>query len=214
MLDDTLEGIKIICRESQLKYLLPMRSMCAEKMNQICSECQTSPEQLKYDEFYDTVEICSWDKGPEIGKLNIRALQILEYRGVTLDFFKKKVDEGLEWIDQLKEGGSESLLLNFKTHAIEARIQKAAGDMFDDDLVFRMAEVRVPRNEPVFAKLIDQRVRREADLTRLKVIITFLRLKSLISLYFCSIQSRSIGQISTSLLLSITNDTRPHRIIR
>ena len=85
------------------------------------------------------------------------------------------MDEGLAWIDQLKEGGSESLLLNLKsTHAIEARIEKAAGDMFDDDLVFRMAAVRVPRNEPVFAKLIDQRVRKEADLTRKKVMFSFL----------------------------------------
>ena len=88
VLDESLEGIKVICRESQLKYLLPMKSMCTEKMNKICNEYQISPDTLKYDDHYDTVEICSWDKGPEIGKLNIRAVQILEHRGVSIDFFK------------------------------------------------------------------------------------------------------------------------------
>lgn len=85
----------------------------------------------------------------------------MEHRGVSIDYFKKCVDEGLEFIVKLKEGGSKCLLQNR-----EWRMDKEGEDMFNDDLIYRMASIGVPRNEPVFASLVEKMIRKEVDATR------------------------------------------------
>ena len=59
VLDDSLEGMQIQCRTSQLKFSLPMKSLITT------SECGP----LQNDPLYDTVELNSWDEKPEKGFL-------------------------------------------------------------------------------------------------------------------------------------------------
>ena len=59
VLDDSLPGIQIKCRRSQLKFNVPMRSLVGA----------TNACHLKDDSMYDTVEVNSWDEKPEKGFL-------------------------------------------------------------------------------------------------------------------------------------------------
>ena len=125
---------------------------------------------LNHDEL--SVDVNSWDKVQEIGKLSLRLIQVLEHRGVSIEYLKKRVDDGTEWLSKLNQGGSKALLehVHLKCNS-ESRVNSRDEDtdMFDDDLLFRMASVSVPRDEPAFARLIEHMVRIEAESMRNKV---------------------------------------------
>ena len=59
VLDDSLEGIKVQCRRSQLKFNVPMKSLVSTSYD--CS--------MEEDSMYDTVEVISWDEKAEKGFL-------------------------------------------------------------------------------------------------------------------------------------------------
>lgn len=59
VLDDSLPGIRIQCRRSQLKFNLPMKSLVSTS-----SDCDTNEDSM-----YDTVEVHSWDERAEKGFL-------------------------------------------------------------------------------------------------------------------------------------------------
>ena len=65
VLDDSLEGIQIKCRTSQLKFNVPMKSLT----NASASTFRSAYDHLQSDPMYDTVEVNSWDEKAEKGFL-------------------------------------------------------------------------------------------------------------------------------------------------
>jgi hypothetical protein len=61
ILDVTLDGFIVQCRESQRKYLAPMKCLDAS--------------QEEVDEAYETMEVCTFCKA-KVAKLNARAIQV------------------------------------------------------------------------------------------------------------------------------------------
>jgi hypothetical protein len=59
VLDDSLPGIQIRCRRSQLKFNVPMKSLVSTS-----NECDANDDSM-----YDTVEVNSWDEKAEKGFL-------------------------------------------------------------------------------------------------------------------------------------------------
>jgi RNA dependent RNA polymerase len=59
ILDELLSGFSLKCRDSQLKFMVPMRSLV--KLPHL--------DLSRFDPNYDTVEISSWDEIPEKGHL-------------------------------------------------------------------------------------------------------------------------------------------------
>jgi RNA dependent RNA polymerase len=70
VLDDSLDGMQIQCRTSQLKFNLPMKSLITTS--------EYGP--LLNDPLYDTVELNSWDEKPEKGFL-VSFLPLFTFHG-------------------------------------------------------------------------------------------------------------------------------------
>mmetsp|Transcript_9301 Transcript_9301/g.13817 ORF Transcript_9301/g.13817 Transcript_9301/m.13817 type:complete len:977 (+) Transcript_9301:369-3299(+) len=168
VLDERLgDGIKLVCRDSQEKVKLPMKSFVS--FSEDCKKRGIHCVQSDFDDLYDTVDVCSWDKQPKEGRLSLRTIQILEYRGVDIGFLKKCADDGTRWLSKLYEDPNALLEHVSKRHsAMVSRDIESTVDTFDDDLLFRMASVKMDKSEPVFAQKILKLVKREADSMRKK----------------------------------------------
>jgi hypothetical protein len=59
ILDETLSGFSLKCRDSQLKFMVPMKSLVKVYDSNF----------MGFDPNYDTVEVSSWDDIPEQGHL-------------------------------------------------------------------------------------------------------------------------------------------------
>ena len=140
-LDPALKGKLILCRESQEKYKLPMT--CFKKKGSINDG----------DLFYDTVDICSWDEdGEESKTLNVRLIQILEHRGVDINFFTNCANSGTAWISKMKkelEKGKNRTLMDMRPEKIADETERGSYD-----LLFKLGYASVRIKEPVMRKLV------------------------------------------------------------
>uniref|UniRef100_A0A7S4VSM7 RNA-dependent RNA polymerase n=1 Tax=Ditylum brightwellii TaxID=49249 RepID=A0A7S4VSM7_9STRA len=168
VLDDRLDdGIKVVCRDSQKKINFPMRSLMS--FSDDCKETGVDVVDADYDSFYDTVDVCSWDKHSKEGRLSRRIIQILEYRGVDVDFFRKCADDGTKWLCRLHEDSNSLLEYISKRHMeMTKRHSNNNSDIFHDNILFRMASAKMDINEPIYAQKILQLVKKEADTMREK----------------------------------------------
>lgn len=150
VLDSTLgEEILVLCRKSQLKYHVPMRSVFPSNDND--STLRRIEQEMEFDDAYDTVDLCSWDCNPHQSRLSLRHVQIFGHRGVSLEYLKKCVDQGIKPITNMTKEFSE----NRKDTLINRRKKNALAHRDDDDqhsndLLLQMALADVPPREPVF----------------------------------------------------------------
>lgn len=160
ILDDSIganpSDVVVHSRHSQLKYKLPMK----------CLQDCTIFDDADWDAVYDTVEVCSWDKGGEKGHLNARLIQILEYRGVSTDFFIACAEKGMDWLTKIADPG---VFFEHVKRRHDFIMAKEESSDLDNDLLFRMASASLDPNEPAFARRRDQFVRKEIDSMRKKV---------------------------------------------
>lgn len=175
VLDPSLDGFCLQFRDSQHKFKSPMQSLKDSPFDQ----------QSKFDDAFDTVEICSWDKYPAKGYLSVRLIQVrkntgqcsitvrsvthslfpqlLENRGVQVETFLKFVDDGLKWLGDLR---TDHKTLN---HYFEKRHSATGEGYVAELLLFRMMGAEFSRDEPVFVQKLNWLIRREANLMRQKV---------------------------------------------
>ena len=84
VLDDALgDDMKLICRKSQMKYIVPMK--CCTNLT------YNDDVHTKYDAFHETMNIMSWGGEPRLGQLNPRMIQLLEHKGVESSILVKHV---------------------------------------------------------------------------------------------------------------------------
>eukprot|EP00957_Ditylum_brightwellii_P194172 14787292-Ditylum_brightwellii.AAC.1 len=122
-----------------------------------CKETGVDVIDADYDSFYDTVDVCSWDKHSKEGRLSRRIIQILEYRGVDVDFFRKCADDGTKWLCRLHEDSNSLLEYISKRHMeMTKRHSNNNSDIFHDNILFRMASAKMDINEPIYAQKILQ----------------------------------------------------------
>jgi hypothetical protein len=157
VLDESLDGLEIMCRESMKKFNLPMRSL----------ECQDFSDG--FDEAYDTVCVCNWaNKKPENAHLNIRVIQQLEAlaeregnRDTLLELLFKCVDNGIGEVVKLPE-----LWSNLRTRQAGMK-QERGGD--ERSTLFHMENAGVAQDEPVRRQLFLKIQREEVKAMREKV---------------------------------------------
>jgi len=102
VLDPSLEGFRVKYRDSQKKYNLPQR-------------CSDGSWESGWDAFYDTVDVCDFDSKPNkdrIAHLNVRAVQVLEHRGVSFDYFQSRVEIGIQDIISIYSGDNNKKLIS------------------------------------------------------------------------------------------------------
>jgi len=142
VVDDSLNGVKIQCRHSQLKYDVPMTKKFA-----------IPPYESDDDDaLYNTVEIKEWDiPPPHHAYLSQNTIQLLEERGVQKEFFlslaKKEIDE----LNSARKD-YELLMTKYKARKYYHRDTLC---LFEDDVFMRMLHARVNLNEPVMIRYIN-----------------------------------------------------------
>lgn len=161
VLDKSLDGIRIQCRKSQQKYSVPMQSLKNPENGDLDIE-------MKVNDAYDTVDVCSWDEKPENGFLNIRLVQILEDRGVELDTLLSFVNDGLKWIEDMRADPA-ALFDHLKKRQAAIVKQDRDEESHDTKLLFRMEGVNCNKNEPVYSKKLNAVIHKEADRMKRKV---------------------------------------------
>ena len=177
VLDPRLKGMKLICRESQVcqlnftiiffiyylannqsqnKFTLPMKCM------------GNVQDQMTYDIFYDTMDICSWDfRSEDSSLLSVSLIQILEYRGVTTDFFEDCADTGTTWVTEMKrdlDQGNNRSLIEKCPEKISDEHERGAYD-----LLYHMAIANIGIDEPAMQNLVCNMWRKEIEKMRDKV---------------------------------------------
>lgn len=154
-LDPCLTGKKIQCRDSQNKYGVPMKSM-------------GNIDQAYNDEFYDTVDICSWDENDQESEgMNVQLIQILEHRGVSIDFFKECADNGTLWISKMKTEMENGNNFDLAKKMPSKFVGEDNSGSFD--VLKKMAYAGVGLEEPVMRKLVCDLWRSETKAMRDKV---------------------------------------------
>lgn len=103
---------------------------------------------------------------------SVRLVQILERRGVSLDFFLRCADEGLDWLDELDSTMPSSQAKFYgeirKRHSnIVFTNEKDA--QTNDDILFHMASAKLDPSEPYCADLRRNFVKKTANSMRNKV---------------------------------------------
>eukprot|EP00804_Cyclotella_cryptica_P011893 CCRYP_004391-RA/>CCRYP_004391-RA protein AED:0.01 eAED:0.01 QI:2070/1/1/1/1/1/5/1265/829 len=152
VVDDTLEGIKVQYRPSQLKYNTPMTS-------------RDETHQFDFNNpVYNTVEVKEWDKKPPPhAHLCQNTIQLLEERGVPKEFFLSLAENE---ISELKSVAKDYELLT-KTY----RARKYLRDnqcIFEDDILLRMLHAGVPLDEPVMMRKVNDFINGELKAYREK----------------------------------------------
>jgi hypothetical protein len=103
---------------------------------------------------------------------SVRLVQILERRGVRLDFFLSCADEGLDWLDELDSAMPSSQSKFYgeirKRHSNIVEMNEKEGQT-NDDILFHMASAKVDPSEPYCAELRRNFVKKTADNMRNKV---------------------------------------------
>jgi len=160
-LGDTGDGIKIICRKSQLKYNLPMKSLI-DKTNLHGS--------VKYDEMYDTFDVCKWDDKLKDGHLSIRHVQILESRGLPMQRFKSIAERSVKRLFSSFDDQRELFFHLGKKRAAALATKKDDTNNEDSfmEQLYSMACVSLDRNEPVFKKNLYSMILSDTKLLREK----------------------------------------------
>jgi len=137
--DDSLDGVKVLYRPSQLKYDTPITKYALVSL-------------LDEDNsLHNTVEIKEWDRPPPRAHLCQTTIQLLEERGVAKEYFLLLAEKE---INELKTAREDYKLLTMKCNA--RNFCKDSNSMFDDDLLIRMLHARVPLDEPVMMCKINQ----------------------------------------------------------
>jgi hypothetical protein len=106
---------------------------------------------------------------------SVRLVQILERRGVRLDFFLRCADEGLGWLDELDSNKPSSQARFYdeirKRHSnIVAMNEKEVQS--NDDILFHMASANLDPSEPYYASQRRYFIEKTADSMRNKVRIS------------------------------------------
>ena len=183
VLDDSLSGIRIQCRRSQLKFNVPMKSLVFT----------SNDTDMNEDSMYDTVEVNSWDEKAEKGFLvsvscqqshwirganlltntqSVRLVQILERRGVSLEFFKRCADKGLGWLDELdctKPSSQASFYDEIRNRHSNIVAMNEKDVQANYDILFHMASAKLDPSEPYYAAQRRKFVKKTADSMRNKV---------------------------------------------
>lgn len=167
VLDESLgKGIKVLYRDSQKKYNLPMKSLISHQ-----ESIGTITSFANYDESYDGVDIIGWDSRPKAATLSIRIVQILESRGVPIQYFKSIASTSVGWLDEIMKGRYGKLIKFVKAHADRKGLIRQGDDIFDDYLLWTMVKAGVPRIEPVFSLLLKETICEKINSIRQKVIM-------------------------------------------
>ena len=103
---------------------------------------------------------------------SVRLIQILERRGVSLDFFIGCVDEGLGWLDELDSSLPSSQAKFYeeirKRHS-NIIAMNAKNAEINDDILFHMASANLDPSEPYYATKRRDFVKKTAGSMRKKV---------------------------------------------
>ena len=172
-LDERLgDGVKLQVLESQMKYFLPQK--CRANFQQLCDDMGATQKDSDFDDMYERVDICEWDCLPreddQDGHLHVRFVQILEHRGVPIEYFKKCADEGTRKFENLMNSADELRKYVQWRHTKTLNNERiTTGDIFEDNMLHRMLNVNINRNEPFFAHKIEKFIRREFEFMRKKV---------------------------------------------
>lgn len=149
VVDDSLEGVMVQYRPSQLKYETPMT--------------KSGVVHLGSDAMHDTIDVKEWDKPPPHAHLCQNTVQLLEEREVPKEFFlslaKKEIDE------------LQSLSTDYEPLMRKYKARKYLRDshcIFEDDVLMRMLYARVPLDEPVMMRKINDFINNELKLYREK----------------------------------------------
>lgn len=144
VLDPTLEGMTILIRQSQQKFVLPMRSL---------QSTEVAFEEADFNNAYDTFEINSWDSEPKKGHLNIRAVQLLAKKGDNniFDTLKGCVDQGMKDLLDLDPSGenNEEKIRDFLRIRNSSIVeQEKDGEGYRTSLLSQMADNQINADEP------------------------------------------------------------------
>lgn len=110
---------------------------------------------------------------------SVRLVQILERRGVSLDYFLRCADQGLCWLDEL-----DSNLPSSQAHFYDEIRRRHSNivamnekeERANDDILFHMASAKLDPSEPYYAAQRRNFVKKTADSMRNKVRISCFRL--------------------------------------
>jgi len=105
-----------------------------------------------YLDYYDTMEINSWDVKMSTS-LNTRLIQLLEIQGVPFEFFVEHcVEHELETLRRLAEGGSQE----WNSLLRDRNAKMLAGELMDNGKdsrsVFKMSAANVGAFDPEFCR--------------------------------------------------------------
>ena len=105
---------------------------------------------------------------------SIRLVQILERRGVKLDFFLAAADDGLVWLSDLDSSipGNQANFFDEirKRHSNMVAMKDKDTDVCrSDDLLFHMAAAKLDPSEPYYAEQRRNFVKKNVDKMRDKV---------------------------------------------
>mmetsp|Transcript_30851 Transcript_30851/g.65187 ORF Transcript_30851/g.65187 Transcript_30851/m.65187 type:complete len:939 (+) Transcript_30851:3010-5826(+) len=132
VVDDSLDGIKVQYRPSQLKYDVPMtkRVMSSEDGD---------------DVLHNTIDVKEWDKPPPSAHLNQNIIQLLEETGVPKEYFLDLAEKEIGELRSLRE--DRELLM--QTYKARKYLRQSHGLFENEDVLMRMLHAGVPLDEPV-----------------------------------------------------------------
>jgi hypothetical protein len=91
---------------------------------------------------------------------------------VSIDFFLRCVDHGLDWLDELngeKETSEDKFFQEIRNRHCNILEMNLNEEMKDDDILFYMAAAKLDPSEPFYAEQRRKFVKRTADKIRKKV---------------------------------------------
>lgn len=131
VVDDSLEGMKVQYRKSQVKYHVPLTAMG------LMSEAND-------DVLHNTVEVKEFDKEPPPANLSRNIIQTLESRGVPRDYFLSLAKKEISELKTLQKD-SDLLMRKYKSRIY----LRDSNCLFDDDLFLCMLNAGVNLDEPM-----------------------------------------------------------------
>eukprot|EP00581_Thalassiosira_minuscula_P004070 CAMPEP_0183738876 /NCGR_PEP_ID=MMETSP0737-20130205/55664_1 /TAXON_ID=385413 /ORGANISM="Thalassiosira miniscula, Strain CCMP1093" /LENGTH=1209 /DNA_ID=CAMNT_0025973521 /DNA_START=281 /DNA_END=3910 /DNA_ORIENTATION=+ len=137
VVDDSLDGVKVQVRTSQLKYDVSL----SKKFVTISNDDDT---------LHNTVEIKEWDKPSPQAHLSVNIIQLLEERGVPKDYFLSLAEREIQELNSIRQH-YEQLMIKYKAR----KYLRDSKSLFEDDVLMRMLHARVPSDEPVMMSKIN-----------------------------------------------------------
>lgn len=93
---------------------------------------------------------------------------------MSIDFFLRCVDSGLDWLDELsgeKESSKDKFFQEIRNRHCSMLETNLNEEMKDDDMLFYMAAAKLDPSEPFYAEQRRKFVKKTADKIRKKVSI-------------------------------------------